>query len=206
MGLYLTPNTLHLAPSRERREKKMKKVELSILSVLVAAAFCLQARGANLEVEVADMATISSADTTRFLLQFDLPADLEGCTIDYAHLLFTAQADSGWEEPLDIAGYRVATGWDMGSVSWVYPWINPGGDYNDSSLTLFTISGGESQEVSLDITGILSAWVKGKPDYGLIIKSLIEKGGNFTILEDLELPLGGWAKLEVYYTAQEVMK
>jgi len=184
----------------------MKKVELSILSVLVAVAFTLQARGANLEVEVADMATISSGDTTRFLLQFDLPVDLEACTIDYARLLFTAQADSGWEEPLDIAGYRVATGWEMGSVSWDYPWINPGGDYNDSTLTLFTISGQESQWVSLDITEILSTWVKGRPNNGLIIKSLIEKGGNFTILEDPELPPGVKAKLEIYYTAQEVMK
>jgi len=184
----------------------MKKVGLLIWVASVAVAFALQARGANLEVRVTDIAAISSGDTTRFLLQFDLPSELDESTIDYARLLFTAQVDSGSEEPLDIAGYRVTAHWEMSSVSWEHPWINPGGDYNDSTLSLSTISGQESERVSLDITGILSAWVKGKPGYGLIIKPLIEKGRDFTVVQDPEFPPGVKAKIKVYYTAPEVMK
>jgi len=184
----------------------MKRIGLLIWVVFVAMVLCLQARGANLEVQVTDLATISSGDTTRFLLQFDMPSGLEGSTIDYAQLLFKAQPDSGSEEPLDIAGYRVTTHWEMGSVSWDYPWINPGGDYNDSSLTLSTISGPESESVSLDITGILSAWVNGKPGYGLIIKPLIEEGRDFTVVQDPEFPPGVKTEVKVYYTAPEVSK
>jgi len=184
----------------------MKKVGLLIWITLVGVAFSLQARGANLEVEVTDLATISSGDTTRFLLQFDLPSGLEGSTIDYAQLLFTAQADSGSEESLDIAGYRVTTEWDMGLVSWDHPWANPGGDYNDSSLTVSTISGQESERVNLDITGISSAWVKGRPNYGLILKALLKKGRNFTVVQDPEFPPGVKAEVKVYYTAPEVSK
>ncbi len=184
----------------------MRRVGLFIWVIVVAVGFSLQVRGADLEVQLTELATISSGDTTRFLLQFDLPSGLEASTIDYAQLLVTAQADSGSEEPLDIAGYRVITQWDVGSVRWDYPWANPGGDYNDSSLTLFTISGGENQSVSLDITGILSDWVKGRPNYGLILKPLIKKGRNFTLLEDPELPPGVKAEIEIYYTAPEVNK
>ena len=184
----------------------MKRVGLFIWVVFVAVASALQVRGANLEVEVTDMATISAGDTTRFLLRFDLPSELEGSTIDYAELRFRAQPDSGSEEPLDIAGYRLTTQWDMGSVNWDYPWANPGGDYSDSTLTVSTISGEENQRVSLDLTGMLSAWAKGRPNYGLILKSLIEKGRNLTVVQDPEFPPGVKAEVKVYYTAQEVSK
>lgn len=182
----------------------MKRLRLFICIIGLAVGFSLQVKGADIEVGVTDMATIFSGDTIRFLLRFDLPSRLEGSTIDYAQLLFIAQADSGSEEPLDIAGFRVITGWDLGSVIWTYPWSNPGGDYNDSSLTVSTISGQKSENVSLDITGILSAWVKGNPNYGLILKSLVEKGRNFTLIQDPEFPPG--VKAKVYYTAKEVSK
>jgi len=184
----------------------MKRMGLFIWIVLVVVAFALQVRGANLEVEVTDVVAISSGDTTRFLLQFDLPSQLVGSTIDYAELRFSAQPDSGLEQPLDIAGYRLTAGWDMDAVSWTYPWANPGGDYNDSTLTVSTLSGEENQRVSLDLTGILSAWAKGRPSYGLILKPLIEKGRNFTVVQDAEFPPGVKAKVEVYYTAKEVSK
>ncbi len=178
---------------------------MGLICLVVAVAFVLQVRGANLEVEVTDMATISSGDTTRFLLRFDLPSQLVGSTIDYAELRFRAQPDSG-SGPLDLAGYRLTTGWDMGTVSWSHPWANPGGDYSDSTLTVSTISGEESQRVSLDLTGILSAWARGRPNYGLIIKPLIEKGRDLTVVQDPEFPPGVKAEVEVYYTAQEVSK
>jgi len=58
----------------------------------------------------------------------------------------------------------------------------------------------------LDITGILSAWVKGMSNYGLVVKFLIEKGRNFILREDPALPPGVRVKVEVYYTAKEVNK
>lgn len=105
----------------------------------------------------------------RGLLRFDLSYIPAGAVITSATLyLNSIDGNNGHVNSV----YRVTTGWDEETATWIFPWNVPGGDFAEQALiTTFEI-GPSGCAIPVDLTGVVSGWVNGSfENQGILIRA-----------------------------------
>lgn len=176
------------------------------MTILMVLAFSLAANSTYWESPVKQVGSISpklSSQFGRLLFKFDLPQQLDGVTIDYAELVFTATPDTGNGYICLMGAYPVTRGWTSDNISWSGTWSNSGGDYADSIYSTCVIRTSADRPTRMDITDIVQMWAGGDlANHGLILMPL-ENSGRFLKLHNTPgLPEGAKAKVRVYFTPE----
>lgn len=67
--------------------------------------------------------------------------------------------------------HRLTSDWNESTTTWLN-WATPGGDFDDSLSYSAYLPGQDNCLLTLDITGLVRAWVSGiHPNYGLLLYS-----------------------------------
>ncbi|MFQ6002927.1 MAG: DNRLRE domain-containing protein [Candidatus Zixiibacteriota bacterium] len=181
----------------------MKK-KMILLSFLFLLAFSVIANSAFWEASVTQVATISpnqSSDFGRLLFRFDLPDQLNGVTIDYAELVFTATADTGESYICLMGAYPLTKSWEPANISWSEGWTTAGGDFTDTIYTSCLIGSSTERLTRIDITDIVQMWVQGTiSNYGLIVMPLEDSGRFLKLHTNPKFPPNVKAKVRIFYT------
>lgn len=70
---------------------------------------------------------------------------------------------------LTLNFYPLTTDWDVDNVSWTYPWINPGGDFNEEVHCFYALRGTDDDTVRVDLTDIFQYWNGDGDNFGIIV-------------------------------------
>jgi hypothetical protein len=180
------------------------KNKMIFLCFLVVLAFSVSAKSAYWETSVTQVATISpnpSSDFGRLLFKFDLPDQLNGSTIDYAELLFTATADTGSSYICLMGAYPLTKNWESANLSWSDGWTTAGGDFADSIYSCCLIRNSTELLTQMDITDIVQMWVDGTlTNYGLIVMPLEDSNRFLKLHTNPQLSLDAKAKVRIFFT------
>lgn len=181
----------------------MKKIIL--FSLLLLLAFSVTANSAVWQTSVTQVATISpnpSSDFGRLLFKFDLPEQLNGVTIDYAELIFSATPDTGNSYICLMGAYPLTKSWESANLSWSFGWTTPGGDFADTIYSSCLIGSSTERLSRLDITDIVQMWVDGSlTNYGLLIMPLEDSDRFLKLHTNPQLPPGTKVKVKIFFTA-----
>jgi hypothetical protein len=112
---------------------------------------------------------LSNPPTHRILLQFDLPSVLTGSTIDFVKLSTPPVLSPGDSIIVGISGYMVINVWNEATVTWTAPWSTPGGDFDSTKVTLYTLDSEDNPEIFLDVTQMVQSWLAGISNNGIIL-------------------------------------
>jgi DNA-binding SARP family transcriptional activator len=117
------------------------------------------------------------------LLYFDLSQLPQGSRVEGAQLSLYLESDPAWAEadrfaPVTITGYRLLRAWDPSTVTFTFPWVEPGlrpgEDYDPVPLDRQTIlSPGFAR---FDLQAAFPAWQRGD-NFGLILMVTESSGG-----------------------------
>jgi hypothetical protein len=175
-----------------------------LLSFLLLLALCVTAESAYWEASVTQVATISpsqSSDFGRLLFKFSLPEQLNGVTVDYAELIFTATPDTGRSYICLMGAYPLTRNWESVDLSWSDGWTNPGGDFADTIYSSCLIGSSTERLTRIDITDIVQMWVDGTlTNYGLIIMPLEDSNRFLKLHANPQLPSNAKAKVRIFFT------
>ena len=181
----------------------MKK-KMIFLSLLLLLVFSVTAESARWETSVTQVGTISpnqSSDFGRLLFKFNLPDELNGVTIDYAELIFTATTDTGSSYICLMGAYPLTKNWESANLSWSDGWTTPGGDFADTICSSSLIRSSSEQLTRIDITDIVQMWVEGSlANYGLVVMPLEDSSRFLKLHANSQLPPNVLAKVRVFYT------
>jgi hypothetical protein len=148
------------------------------LALLVAAAF-----SDTLSVAAGPTATITGSFggqlISRAVLSIPIPTDVLQSHVDFAMLSFPALSVTNATARVGIEACPLTTAWDAGTVSWSWPWTNPGGDFDSTSPAYYAIAAGDDYPVTLDITEHVLAWQNGAANCGVILTRSQSEGGGF---------------------------
>jgi hypothetical protein len=154
----------------------MKRVLLAIMAAVLLASLGapgLQAKELILEPQKVSVITSpTESRDTRLLVYFDLPSPNENkLDFDSAFLVFRGKVTDADFGTVEV--FPVTTDWkSAGTPSWGSPWHTAGGDFTNNlargSVTLKSANADE--EVRLNVTLIVKAWVDGVlPNNGIVI-------------------------------------
>jgi hypothetical protein len=168
------------------------------LALLVATAF-----PDTLSVAAGPAVTITGSlggqVVSRVVLSMPIPTDVLQSNVDFAMLCFPALSVTNETAPVGIEACPLTTAWNVGAVSWTGPWTNPGGDFDSSSPVSFAVMAGDSNQVTLDVTGYVLAWQNSAANCGVILtRSQTEGGGFGTEVGNLGAAVAV-ARLKFYY-------
>lgn len=68
--------------------------------------------------------------------------------------------------------YRITSQWDEGTTTWNSPWMNPGGDYDNSHAYASFYPNQSNCMLAIDLTDLVQEWVNGTPNYGFLLYSI----------------------------------
>jgi hypothetical protein len=94
---------------------------------------------------------------------------LTGSTIDFVKLSTPPVLSAEDSMKVGISGHLITNVWDEATVTWNFPWINPGGDFDSTKVTLYTIDSESNPEVFLDLTEMVQTWLAGIVNNGIIL-------------------------------------
>jgi hypothetical protein len=101
---------------------------------------------------------------------------------------------------VSIRIYPLTTDWYSESVSWISPWVNPGGDYNDSTYAEYALILPGNQEAKIDLTDLCILWVNGRmPYYGFVMNISETSEAGLTFLNGRN-GNGPFAKVNILYS------
>ena len=156
----------------------LKQIAIPMILFMFCFSFCFSE---NIEIGLNDITVIQDATgLARILCRVDIADIPETSTIDFAELYIPGFLQQGLDIRFTLEAKRVTTQWNTNSVSWYYPWANPGGDFDTTDCCLFTSDAIEVRETYLDITPIIQSVVEGEDNYGIILKRSAFEGGGFT--------------------------
>jgi hypothetical protein len=107
------------------------------------------------------------------LLQFDLPADLDGAVVVKAELSLRQYQSNSVLPALLVSVHRVTRDWDNNLASWIMArllagWASAGGDYMAGNVAALAIAGNNTY--TWDITALADGWANHAfPNYGLLL-------------------------------------
>ena len=107
-------------------------------------------------------------ENRRGLIRFALSSIPQGSTVTSA-TLYLYEEDEKLDQVTYI--YKVTSGWDEGSVTWNSPWINPGGDFDNSYAYASFLPNQTDCMLTIDITELVQEWVNGTPNHGFLLYS-----------------------------------
>ena len=106
----------------------------------------------------------------RGLLRFDIAGVVPSNATVTSAKLFLYETTSHAEQVTYV--YRVTTNWSEGAATWNTPWLNPGGDFDNSVSYAHYIPNRRDCSIALDITPLVQAWANGTyPNYGVLLYS-----------------------------------
>lgn len=132
------------------------------------------------------------------LFKFELPAELEKARIDLAYLRFKVDTDTS-QQTIGLLVQPMLESWTSGSKLSALP---------DSTASRYHVNYGllslKNGLGKIEMTQTVKAWQTGElSNLGLLVYPDEEKEGSFQLKN---LPDGGVAELEIFYTAAEVKK
>lgn len=139
--------------------------------------------------------------TTRSLLKFDVQEAIpDVATVDLATLELTP---SGTNEGLNVDLHAVTRDWNPDLVTWTHadtgePWSAPGGDFNQLPAYSVIDAGTETDEC--EVTSIVSSWVSGAENFGLLIKASDETEGSIQYVSARDQNNAGIPKLFIEWS------
>jgi len=114
-----------------------------------------------------------------------------------------------WVEPqtedtvtyVSVRVYPITTDWNVDAVSWISPWTNPGGDFDDVFYAEYAIGSIGAQEIQIDMTDLCMRWADARlPYYGFLVGV---SESSLAPVQFLNGPDGNWpfATLRISYTS-----
>jgi hypothetical protein len=67
--------------------------------------------------------------------------------------------------------YKVTSDWTENSVTWNSPWLNPGGDFDNSNAYASFLPNQTNCMLVINLTDLVQEWVAGAPNYGFMLYS-----------------------------------
>jgi len=163
---------------------KLVQIILMVLLAISVLADCSYCKRVVLQpTKSAMIASPSNAGDVRNLLYFQLPNELSSprVCIDFALLACGARVSGAAMAQLDV--FPLTTAWNNAAQpSWDGPWKQPGGDYSTEVLQgLYSLkSETGTKEIAVDVTKIVTSWLKGQLDNnGIIIMLSQDDVANF---------------------------
>jgi hypothetical protein len=68
--------------------------------------------------------------------------------------------------------FKVTSAWNENSVTWNSPWLNPGGDFDNSQAYASFLPNQSSCMLTIDLMDLVQEWVNGTPNYGFMLYSI----------------------------------
>ena len=172
-----------------------------ILAVVIGLAVCSPLFGDELKISTMTSALtdrVGNTDRPGLLFKFELPAKLEKARIDLAYLRFKVESDTA-QEALGLLVRPMLQAWSSGArLSTLPASAVSRSDANFGGLSR------KSGRGKVEITEVVRAWQSGGlSNFGLLVYPAEEMSGSFKLRN---LPDGGVAQLEIFYTAPEVAK
>jgi hypothetical protein len=118
------------------------------------------------------------------LLHFDLGELPPGSYVESVLLTSHLMLDHTWVgktrlPPVTIAAYRLLRAWDPATVTFSFPWVEPGlrpeVDYDPQPLSRQTIS--SVDPITFDLTAAFPAWQRGR-NFGVILRVIEAPAGE----------------------------
>ena len=171
----------------------MKKLLVTLAAILsFSTAFA-----ANLKLTTSTSASVDSVGSGEgpgLLFKFSLPAELQNAQIDLAYLRFKVQSDTTKKGIALLVRPMLA------------PWVSglrmptlPDSAASPSHVN-FGIVSLKSGKAEMEITQQVRAWQTGElPNFGVLVYPAVERANA---LQVRNLPNGGVAELEIFYTPE----
>ncbi|MCI0405856.1 MAG: hypothetical protein L0Z48_03730 [candidate division Zixibacteria bacterium] len=173
----------------------MKKINLAIA---VALIFSSPIWAESIKITTTTSATadkVGEVDRPGLLFKFELPEELEGARIDLAYLRFKVEADSA-QEAIGLLVRPMVESWSSGSKLASLSGSTASPHHANFGRLSFNSGSGK-----IEITQAVKAWQSGElPNRGLLVYPDEEKESAFQLKN---LPNGGVAELEIFYTGAE---
>ncbi|MFZ5569347.1 MAG: fibronectin type III domain-containing protein [Thermodesulfobacteriota bacterium] len=139
-----------------------------------------------------------------FAIKFHLPSTLQNQKITDARVAFYGWNQSAFPSGEYLNLYNVTTAWNEGTVTWNFPWLTPGGDYDTTHMlgrTEFSSGADHAYFAPIVITSTVQQWVDGlTPNNGMM---LVHEASARTGLKASEYS-GGKSYLDITYIPCEV--
>ncbi len=101
-------------------------------------------------------------------MRFDLSSIPQGSSVTSA-TLYLYETDKKLDQLTFI--YKVTTLWNENSVTWNYPWLNPGGDFDNLHAYANFPPVQSNCMLTIDLTDLVQEWINGSPNYGFLLYS-----------------------------------
>ena len=141
------------------------------LAVTFSFIFSWQVWADDSTYEIANPVTIApDSGTSRLIAKPEVNFPDTTIVIDRAilDLWISPQTEDTTYISLEI--YPISLAWSSETVSWNFPWDNPGGDFDDVNYAVYTISIPQVQNIQVDLTDLCMRWADGRlPYYGFLI-------------------------------------
>jgi hypothetical protein len=186
---------------REGAKMRQKSILMTIVFVLSLSLAASSAYWESSTIEIGSISPNTPTEFGRLLFKFDLPEQMDGATIDYAVLLFTATPDTGSSYICLMGAFPVTKSWASATLFWTEGWTKSGGDYADTIYCTGVIRTSTDELSWMDITDIVQMWADTTlTNYGVMVMPL-EDSDRFLKLHDTPgLPPTAKAKVRIYYT------
>jgi hypothetical protein len=102
------------------------------------------------------------------MIRFDLGSVPQGSFVTNA-TLYLFEKDKKLDQVTHL--YRITSLWNEGTVTWNSPWINSGGDYDNSQAYASFLPNQSNCMLTIDLTKLVQEWVDGTPNYGFLLYS-----------------------------------
>jgi|GEM_PF-3406965 len=176
----------------------MKKVNLAIA---IALTFSSAIWAESMKITTTTSATadkVGDVNRAGLLFKFELPKELEKARVDLAYLRFKVEAETT-QQAIGLLVRPMLESWTSGSKLSIL---------SDSTASPYHVNFGRlnlrNGTGKIEITQAVKAWQTGElQNLGFLVYPTEEKEGSFQLKN---LPDGGVAELEIFYTAPEVVK
>ncbi len=174
----------------------MKKIQLTIVMIVSLTIGSIWAESVSITTTTSATADkVGEVERPGLLMKFDFPEELQKARIDLAYLRFKVEADST-QQAIGLLVRPMLAPWVSGLK---YPL------FSDSLASPFHVNFGrlslKNGSGRVEITQAVKAWQTGElTNLGLLVYPDEEKEGSFQLKN---LPQGGVAELEIFYTGPE---
>jgi hypothetical protein len=95
----------------------------------------------------------------RILARFEIPDSLSDYRITYAEASVPFNMMQNRDTSFSAEVFSITTAWDEDSVTWEFPWINPGGDIDSSLVFSRFFTMGQLERINFDLTNVVNEWL-----------------------------------------------
>ena len=178
--------------------KNLKTRFLALLGMTVGVFLVSTVFAGEVRQNVGDGAFVAKAEQSQEeIFKFELPEIPEGSRIDFAGLILHIQRNSARNDYLFLKLVPITSDWTLTSVQ-----NGQVLSVDEKSPSYAVADAYRSDQIDLDITDLVVAWVKGeKTNRGFLLQTeFAEEESKFSVKSSA----GAKAELIIYYTEPEV--